>query len=819
MKNTVSWAETSIIIRIDNDCNIDEDTTYRERIQSTTAEVSSASPNILDPELTRSVDEAEQIQNELEKGMALIKSISDFWSFESELRNEFSDYESWNLPKLPQKEIVTNSDEPETKQNESSNHDPDDLSTIQNIKEIKLCDSDLMKICNKLSNYLNFLLSVPLVVRSDTLMTFLSIPNKKERNNKRSRFRRRHRRKVYHPRNGHESQNNTEQDNEQNEPMNNSSHNSHNQHINSLHLSDKTCYDYIFGDEIYKPMSNLEQNQQQHHNDQEFENGGIVTLSRRGFFSKTIQISSNHCLLWRFRILSGHASTVDFTITLLQDQLDHVSLSENDSEELTTLLDLPPSLNDTENNSMILAKTIYEEHSCIYVSSDSPPYQGDYHHDDVNINETQRESEAKITMTFYNTTSLFRSAQICYLYQVVPYDTYKAACTAADDQNLALKRKKYAPLMAHIWDSIHSIKLKVEPLFLDYDESKNYSEDEDITNKGKGHSSNKPKSTADVVFEEVLAPSWSEGSQRRPVIANGIQSTKSKNTAIKPFSTHHLQTIVKPHLDQIKTLRRQVHQLVGQYTDSQNELSIKTRNLQESNKMLYQLKEEKRQWSIAQKELEGTMRKLMGDLQLQRDQNLSKKELMDRLNKLEKENDELKATLEKERSHSKNIMEEMEKQLANEKSESSKKLAAAEMEADDAKMMKTVLEGKVREMERYIKDMDKELHEMIKERERREEDYRIFTARFDSLTKGGLSVPDEVPDYITMSFKHPNQKLDDQLLQLRDRYMKLFNALHESEEEGVGFDSRTSVKKNAILLQKIGLAVQEIILSIGDSQD
>ena len=46
-----------------------------------------------------------------------------------------------------------------------------------------------------------------------------------------------------------------------------------NSKLASKDMNDKTCYDFMFGDEIYKPLSD----QSKQYEDQEFESGGIVT--------------------------------------------------------------------------------------------------------------------------------------------------------------------------------------------------------------------------------------------------------------------------------------------------------------------------------------------------------------------------------------------------------------------------------------------------------------------------------------------------------------------------------------------------------------
>ena len=42
-------------------------------------------------------------------------------------------------------------------------------------------------------------------------------------------------------------------------------------------MNDKTCYDLIFGGEIYKPLSD----QSKQYEDQEFESGGVVIMNDR----------------------------------------------------------------------------------------------------------------------------------------------------------------------------------------------------------------------------------------------------------------------------------------------------------------------------------------------------------------------------------------------------------------------------------------------------------------------------------------------------------------------------------------------------------
>ena len=103
---------------------------------------------------------------------------------------------------------------------------------------------------------------------------------------------------------------------------------------------------------------------------------------------------------------------------------------------------------------------IHEEHTCTNRSSVFQPYQGYCQNNETEI-------DSKITITFKNTSLLFRSVQISFQYQIVTYNSFKDACTASNDQNILSRRKQHAPILVQILDSNHDVQLKVEPLFLD----------------------------------------------------------------------------------------------------------------------------------------------------------------------------------------------------------------------------------------------------------------------------------------------------------------------------------------------------------------
>ena len=83
------------------------------------------------------------------------------------------------------------------------------------------------------------------------------------------------------------------------------------------------------------------------------------------------------------------------------------------------------------------------------------------------LQNNETEIDSKITITFKNTSLLFRSVQISFQYQIVTYNSFKDACTASNDQNILSRRKQHAPILVQILDSNHDVQLKVEPLFLD----------------------------------------------------------------------------------------------------------------------------------------------------------------------------------------------------------------------------------------------------------------------------------------------------------------------------------------------------------------
>ena len=85
-----------------------------------------------------------------------------------------------------------------------------------------------------------------------------------------------------------------------------------------------------------------------------------------------------------------------------------------------------------------------------------------------------------------------------------------------------------------------------------------------------------------------------------------------------------------------------------------------------------------------------------------------------------------------------------------------------------------------------------------------------------------------------MQYKHPNPELNAQLIKLQDRYIKLFHVLHsitngeadndDKDCHGNNYDNefnedtetekkKEEAEKNARLLQKIGMAIQQIIHS------
>ena len=116
------------------------------------------------------------------------------------------------------------------------------------------------------------------------------------------------------------------------------------------------------------------------------------------------------------------------------------------------------------------------------------------------------------------------------------------------------------------------------------------------------------------MIEELLSNSWK--SKRKPtnqISKQNIQSIK------KLFSTQHLQTIVKPYQDQIKILRRQLHQLASQFSDTHDQLTMQSKFLDDAKNKIYELQREKRIWNVAQREIEAEMNKLMGELNKQRE--------------------------------------------------------------------------------------------------------------------------------------------------------------------------------------------------------
>jgi len=830
-KRRYSLIETSFLIRADSECRFNHlsDESQKavdpERVSESNSSAYHTTPASSFPDannsnafekwsisekaeidhfLVRSEEDEAIVQDELERGHALIVNISSFWSLDSALQEEFVRYPSWNLSEIPfvkKKRSLWESDSKQAVKKEDLKEFKNSLPKEDNVNGI-----ELIQICTQLNNYLADILSVPSVLQSQALINFFSIPeendmpiqNDEKEEKEGSIFRFSVRKRM----------------------------DSNKSKLKPFSASFRTCFDYIFGNELYEAVLKLEQQSIYNHNDHEkFGQNGIIYIPRKKQFSKMMTIQSNECLLWRFIVISGPATSVELSVSLLEDEgtetEEEVSIDDDSTEE-TGLVQKNCS-----------PKIVFEEKSCKSLLSNSTPHQGYFHYENKSMDN------GKVTLTLKNSASLFRSAQVALSYQIVPYETYQAACMAANEQNEACKLRRYAPLLTHILSSLEFNRLKVEPLLLDPEVDNNFNGSK-VDDNGKSLQNSKgsdmqlkakSQAVSEINFDELLSTSWPDihksnydqsventtKEEKQTIFASNHQHCTESSTK-KAFSSHNLKTIVKPYQNQIKILKQEINQLARQFDKSQQRLFTKNHRLQEAIQLLQSLQVEKKTWKLAQQEIEITMKDLMIELNEMRERNMSATEFRKRIEKLEKENKDLSLSLTKERLASSTEIEELNKNIHTQKDDHMKAMAAAEMEADDAKMMKIVLEGKVRELQKQLNEKEGQLRDIIKAKNKCDDEACNDIESYDVPLK-----PLIIPDYITMPYTHPNPRLNLQLKKLQDRYVKLFHVIFKetsnSDDSSSHFGEKSEVqdnietKKNERLLQKVGTAVQQIILS------